>query len=78
MVFTKTIELNKKDLKFKEDLKEIASALEEKGYNASKQITEYLISGEIGYISSYKDSRNKISLYDRRDLIEEMLKEYIK
>ena len=62
----------------KETLKEICDDLEERGYNAIKQIVGYLISGDPGYISSYKECRSKIQKLDRNSLIELMLKEYIK
>ena len=63
---------------YREIIKGIVEDLEEKGYKAYKQITEYLISGEIGYISSYKECRSRIQKIDRRDIIEYMLKEFIK
>ena len=62
----------------KEVMKEIVINLEERGYNAYKQITEYLLTGEVGYISSYKECRSRISSLDRRDIVEYMLKEFVK
>lgn len=62
----------------KSDLKEIILDLEDRDYNAYKQITEYILTGEVGYISSYKECRNRITKINRRDLVENMLKEYIK
>ena len=59
-------------------LKEIYLNLEERGYDPTKQIVGYLISGDLGYISSYKKSRSKISKLDRNKIIEIMFKEYIK
>lgn len=59
-------------------LTEIYDALEERGYNPINQLVGYLISGDPGYISSYKDSRKKITSLDRAKIIEAMLKEYIK
>ena len=61
-----------------EVLKEIYINLEERGYNPTKQIVWYLISGDLGYISSYKKSRSKISKLDRNKIVEIMFKEYIK
>lgn len=62
----------------KEVMREICEDLEERGYNSIKQIVGYLISGDPGYISSYKECRTKIQSLDRNSLIELMLKEYIK
>lgn len=59
-------------------IKNIIDDLEEAGYNAYKQVTEYLLTGEIGYISSYKEARTKIEKTNRRDLVEYMLREFTK
>lgn len=59
-------------------LKEVYEALEEKGYNATNQIVGYLISGDPGYISTYKESRKKISKLERTQIVEVLLRNYIK
>ena len=59
-------------------LKEVYSALKERGYNPTNQIVGYLISGDPGYISSYKDARNKIQGVDRAKIVEVMLLEFQK
>ena len=59
-------------------LNEIYDALEERGYNPINQLVGYLISGDPGYISSYKDSRKKITSIKKKKIIETMLKDYIK
>lgn len=76
-----TILINSNDINKlynKEILEEIIKDMEEKGYNPYKQITEYILTGEVGYITSFNDARNKISKLDRRDLVESMLKEFTK
>ena len=65
-------------LNAKETLKQIVIDLEDRGYNAYKQITEYLLTGEIGYISSYRECRSKMAELNRRDVVELMLKEFTK
>ena len=62
----------------KDKLKQIILDLEERDYNAYKQITEYILTGEVGYISSYKECRSRIVKINRRDLVELMLKEFTK
>ena len=57
-------------------LKEVYTALEERGYNPINQIVGYLISGDPGYISSYKDARNKIQEIDRAKIVEILLVEF--
>ena len=59
-------------------LKEVFDALEERGYNPTNQIVGYLISGDPGYISSYKDARNKIQEIDRAKIVEILLLEFQK
>ena len=59
-------------------LKEVYSSLEERGYNPTNQIVGYLISGDPGYISSYKDARNKIQAVDRAKIVEILLLEFQK
>ena len=67
-----------KNIKAREILKEVYHALEEKGYNPINQIVGYIISGDLGYISSYKEARNKIAKIDRTVLVEVLLKNYLK
>ena len=58
-------------------IKEVCAALNERGYNPINQIVGYLISGDPGYISSYKESREKILEFDRADLATILLEDYI-
>lgn len=77
----KTIMINKeviKDEKVRIDLKAICEDLKVRGYNPLKQIAGYIISGDPGYISSYKDCRSRIKEIDRTTLVEIMLEEYLK
>ena len=59
-------------------IKEVYIALEERGYNPLNQIVGYLITGDAGYISSYKDARKKITSLDRAKVLEELLKNYLR
>ena len=58
-------------------LKEVYEALSEKGYNPVNQIVGYLISGDPGYISSYKDARSKMVALDRSEVVMLLLLEFI-
>ena len=62
----------------KETLSDAVEALSERGYNPINQLVGYIISGDLGYISSYKETRNRISKIDRTVLAEVLLKEYLK
>ena len=57
-------------------LTEVYDALKERGYNPINQIVGYLISGDPGYISSYKDARSKIQEIDRAKIVEILLLEF--
>ncbi len=61
-----------------ETIREVYDSLDEKGYNAINQIVGYLISGDPGYISSYNDSRKKICKLERNQIVETLLRNYIK
>ena len=62
----------------REVLEEVYAALEERGYNGIDQMVGYILSGDPSYITSYNNARMMISRIDRDDLVEEILKEYIK
>ena len=62
----------------KDTLNSAIIALEEKGYNSINQLVGYIISGDLGYISSYKETRNRIAKIDRALLVAVLLKNYIK
>ena len=58
-------------------LDDVFDALEERGYNPVNQIVGYLISGDPGYISSFRDARAKITEFDRTKLLITVLKGYL-
>lgn len=66
------------DENISQTIKEVVLNLEERGYNPINQIVGYLMSGDPGYISNHKESRNKILKFDRTKIIEVLLKEFIK
>ena len=58
-------------------LENVSSSLKERGYDPIKQIVGYLISGDPGYISNYKETRKKLSKLDRVDILEVLLRNYV-
>ena len=62
----------------KEILQRVYEAMEEKGYNPVSQIVGYIMSGDPTYITSHKGARSLIMKAERDELVEELLKEYIK
>jgi uncharacterized protein (UPF0297 family) len=58
-------------------LKEVYQALEEKGYNPIDQIVGYILSGDPAYITSHKQARSKIRKFERDEIIEKLVKDYL-
>ena len=59
-------------------LKEVSEILKERGYNPINQIVGYLMSGDPGYITSYKDARAKMTSISPSKILEVIVKEAIK
>lgn len=56
----------------------VYKALEEKGYNPISQIVGYILSEDPTYITTHNNARSLIRKIDRDDLLEVMLKSYLK
>lgn len=59
-------------------LKSVYDALEEKGYNAIDQMVGYILSGDPSYITGHNNARNIIRHIERDDLVEELLRTFLK
>jgi len=66
------------EIKVKDVLDIVYHALSEKGYNPVNQIVGYIMSGDPTYIPSHNNARSLIMKVERDELVEEILKEYIK
>lgn len=66
------------EVQVKEVLNVVYNAMAEKGYNPVNQIVGYIMSGDPTYITSYKGARSMIMKVERDELVEELLKEYIR
>ena len=67
-----------KQIRVDEVLKIVYGALREKGYNPVNQIVGYIMSGDPTYITSHKNARSMIMKVERDELVEEILRKYIK
>lgn len=56
----------------------VYEALKEKGYNPINQMVGYLLSGDPTYITSYKNARTLIRKLERDELLEELVRAYLK
>jgi uncharacterized protein (UPF0297 family) len=61
----------------KQILKQVKSALEDRGYNAVNQLSGYLISNDPAYISSHQNARSIIQTVERYEIIEELVRAYL-
>ncbi|MCP1639507.1 IreB family regulatory phosphoprotein [Streptococcus gallinaceus] len=59
-------------------LTNVYSSLNEKGYNPINQIVGYVLSGDPAYIPRYNDARNQIRKYERDEIVEELVRFYLK
>ncbi|MCG0277738.1 MAG: IreB family regulatory phosphoprotein [Thermanaeromonas sp.] len=76
---TMMFEMEKEEkIRVREVLQEVKAALEEKGYNPINQLVGYLLSGDPAYITSHKGARNLIRRVERDEILEELLKNYLK
>nr|WP_254178019.1 MULTISPECIES: IreB family regulatory phosphoprotein [unclassified Planococcus (in: firmicutes)] len=62
----------------KQVMLQVHAALDEKGYNPINQIVGYLLSGDPAYIPRHQDARNMIRKLERDEILEELVKFYIK
>ncbi|MEE1249249.1 MAG: IreB family regulatory phosphoprotein [Lachnospiraceae bacterium] len=66
------------EIKVSDVLEVVYHALSEKGYNPVNQIVGYIMSGDPTYITSHNNARSLIMKVERDELVEEILKEYIR
>ena len=57
---------------------DVYKALQIKGYNPVNQMVGYIMSEDPTYITSYNGSRGKIARIDRDEIIEELVRSFVK
>ena len=76
-----TLKINLESLseqKVKNALSVVYDALKEKGYNPISQIVAYLMSDDPTFITSHNIARVLISKLERDEVLEELVKTYLK
>ncbi|KKB36375.1 IreB family regulatory phosphoprotein [Bacillus thermotolerans] len=80
--FDQTMKFNFSEEPFDKNVEEVLfkvyESLQEKGYNPINQIVGYLLSGDPAYIPRHNDARNLIRKLERDEIIEELVKTYLK
>ena len=69
---------NKRDDDIKAILTTVYNALQEKGYNPINQIVGYILSEDPTYITTHNNARSLIRKIDRDELLQALLKSYLK
>jgi uncharacterized protein (UPF0297 family) len=69
---------SEKSQKIDEVMRNVHKALVEKGYNPVNQIVGYVMSGDPTYITSHREARNAIQKIERDELLEELVRRYLK
>lgn len=59
-------------------LTNVYRSLAKKGYNPINQIVGYVLSGDPAYVPRYNDARNQIRKYERDEIVEELVRYYLK
>ena len=66
------------DLEIKQAVLQVYRALEEKGYNPINQLVGYILSEDPTYITTYKNARAIIRRIDRDDLLQALVRDFVK
>ena len=69
---------DERELEMKRTLQTVYRALIEKGYNPINQIVGYILSEDPTYITTHKNARSLIRRVDRDELLQELVKNYLK
>lgn len=69
---------NDKDPEIKKILSSVYQSLQEKGYNPINQIVGYILSEDPTYITNYNNARTLIRKLDRDELLQELVKQYLR
>lgn len=79
MDYTRKFNVNlNRDEEIKVILSTVYSSLREKGYNPINQIVGYILSEDPTYITNHNNARTLIRQLDRDELLQVLLKSYLK
>lgn len=81
MQLNETMKINlehDKEKEVKEIIRDVYDSLTIKGYDPISQIVGYILSGDPTYITSHNGARGKIVRVERDELLEELVKTYLK
>ena len=67
-----------KDEQIRHILTSVYGALKEKGYDPINQLVGYILTEDPTYITNYKSARTLICKIDRDELLQELVRNYLK
>ena len=70
--------IDEKESELRKNLTTIYEALREKGYTPVNQIVGYILSEDPTYITTYNNARSLIRHIDRDELLQALVKSYLK
>ena len=69
---------NQREMEIREILSTVYSALKEKGYDPVNQLVGYILSEDPTYITTHNNARSLIRKVDRDELLQQLVKDYLK
>ena len=79
MDFTRKFNIRyEKDQEIKAILTSVYDSLKQKGYDPINQIVGYILSEDPTYITNYNNARSLIRRLDRDELLQELVKQYLR
>ncbi len=75
---TQEFEVQRENRAARDTLLTVYDAMREKGYDPVNQIVGYLLSGDPTYITSHNNARYLMSRMERDELIEELVRFYVR
>ena len=69
--------VNQDKMSVAQTIEYVYNALIEKGYNPVNQIIGYILSGDSSYITTYKNARAAIKRFERDEILEELMRNYV-
>lgn len=58
-------------------INEVIEALEFRGYDVTKQLVGYLLTGDEQYITNFNNARNKIKKFERSEVLMAIINAYL-
>lgn len=58
-------------------INEVIEALEFRGYDVTKQLVGYLLTGDLAYITTFNNARSKLKKFERSEVLMAIINAYL-